>query len=32
MELYYAEHKSVGLDMKVFAKTIISVLKQEGAQ
>lgn len=32
LELYYTDHRSIGFDIKVFAKTIISVLKQEGAQ
>ena len=32
MELYYAENHCLGLDLKIFIKTIISVLRQEGAQ
>lgn len=32
MELYYAENRCLSLDIKIFIKTIISVLKQEGAQ
>ena len=32
MELYYAKNHCLGLDLKIFIKTIISVLKQEGAQ
>ena len=32
MELYYIDHKSFWLDVKIFFKTFSSVLKQEGAQ
>lgn len=32
MELYYAENRCLSLDLKIFVKTIISVIKQEGAQ
>ena len=32
MELYYIDHRSLWLDIKILVKTIISVLKQEGAQ
>ena len=32
MELYYADNHCLFLDVKIFVKTIISVLKQEGAQ
>lgn len=32
MELYYIDHRSLGLDLKILVKTIISVVKQEGAQ
>ena len=32
MELYYIDNRSLGLDVKIFLKTIISVIKQEGAQ
>lgn len=31
MELYYVENKSFKLDIQIFFKTIISVLKKEGA-
>ena len=31
MELYYVDNISIKLDIKIFFKTIISVLKQEGA-
>ncbi|MCD7893365.1 MAG: sugar transferase [Erysipelotrichaceae bacterium] len=31
MELYYVENCSIWLDIKIFFKTIISVLKREGA-
>lgn len=31
MELYYADNKSLWLDTKIFLKTIICVLKKEGA-
>lgn len=32
MELYYIDHCSVWLDIKIIAKAIVSVLKQEGAK
>lgn len=32
MELYYVDHCSVGLDIKIFFKTIIGVLKRDGAK
>ena len=32
MELYYIDNRSLRLDVKIFLKTIISVIKQEGAQ
>ena len=32
MELYYVDNMSLKLDMKIFLKTIISVLKREGAK
>ena len=32
MELYYADNRSLFLDSKIFFKTIISVINQEGAQ
>lgn len=32
MELYYIDHCSVWLDLKIIAKAIVSVLKQEGAK
>lgn len=32
MELYYAENRSLGLDIKIIFKTIISVLKKDGAE
>lgn len=32
MELYYVDHISFSLDLKIFFKTIISVLKKEGAR
>ncbi|UQS81717.1 sugar transferase [Bombilactobacillus folatiphilus] len=31
MELYYVEHASVGLDLKIFLKSIVTVLKHVGA-
>ncbi len=31
MELYYIDNKSLLLDMKIFFKTFISVIKKEGA-
>lgn len=31
LELYYVDHKSISLDLKCFFKTIVSVLKKEGA-
>ena len=31
MELYYVDNCSLGLDIKIFFKTIVSVLKKEGA-
>ena len=31
MELYYVEHQSLWLDIMIFFKTFVSVLKQEGA-
>ncbi|HAE16252.1 MAG TPA: sugar transferase [Erysipelotrichaceae bacterium] len=32
MEMYYIDHKSLWLDIKIFFKTFSSVLKREGAQ
>ena len=32
MELYYVDNVSLKLDLKIFFKTIISVLKKEGAK
>ena len=32
MELYYIDHKSLWMDIKIFFKTFSSVLKREGAQ
>lgn len=32
MEIYYIKNRSVGLDIKIFFKTIISVFKGEGAK
>ena len=32
MELYYVDNRSVGLDIKIIFKTMIGVLKKEGAQ
>ena len=32
MELYYVQHTSVWLDIKILFKTVITVLKREGAQ
>lgn len=32
MELYYVENRSLGLDIKILFKTIISVLKKDGAE
>ncbi len=32
MELYYVDNRSIGLDLKILVKTVISVVKQEGAQ
>lgn len=32
MELYYVYNRSIWLDVKIFFKTIVSVLKNEGAQ
>lgn len=32
MELYYVQHASVWLDIKILFKTVITVLKREGAQ
>ena len=31
MELYYVDNRSFKLDFKIFVKTVISVLKKEGA-
>ena len=31
LELYYVEHQSLWLDIKIFFKTFITVLKKEGA-
>lgn len=31
MELYYVDNMSFGLDLKIFLKTIVSVIKKEGA-
>ena len=31
MELYYVDNMSFGLDLKIFSKTIVSVIKKEGA-
>ena len=31
MELYYVDHKSLWLDIKIFFKTFITVIKKEGA-
>ncbi len=31
-ELYYVDHCSVGLDLKIMGKTVVGVLKREGAQ
>lgn len=32
MEMYYVQHASLWFDIKIFFKTIISVIKKEGAQ
>lgn len=32
MELYYVEHRSIWLDIKILFKTVISVIKKEGAE
>lgn len=32
MEMYYIDHKGIILDIKIFFKTIISVIKKEGVQ
>ena len=32
LELYYVDHMSLKLDIKVFFKTIIKVIKKEGAK
>ena len=32
MEMYYVEHNSLWLDIKILFKTVISVIKKEGAQ
>ena len=32
LELYYVDHCSLGLDIKIFFKTIIGVLKRDGAK
>ena len=32
MELYYVHHASASLDIKILFKTVITVLKREGAQ
>lgn len=32
MELYYVEHRSIWLDIKILFKSVISVIKKEGAQ
>ena len=32
MELYYVDHCSIKLDIKIIFKTIISVFKKEGAK
>ena len=32
MEIYYVEHNSLWLDIKILFKTVISVIKKEGAQ
>lgn len=32
LELYYIDHCSLGLDIKIFFKTIFSVIKREGAK
>ena len=32
MELYYIDNQSLLLDIKIFFKTIVSVLKKEGAK
>lgn len=32
MEMYYVDNRSLWLDIKIFFKTIVSVLKREGAQ
>lgn len=32
MELYYIDHMSLKMDIKIFFKTIISVIKKEGAR
>ena len=32
MEMYYVEHKSLWLDIKIIFKTFSSVIKREGAQ
>ena len=31
-ELYYVDHCSVGLDLKIVFKTIIKVIKRDGAK
>jgi len=32
LELYYVEHRSISLDLKIIFKTFISVMKQDGAK
>ena len=32
MEMYYVSHASLGLDVKILLKTVVSVLKMDGAQ
>ena len=32
LEMYYVNHQSIGLDIKIIFKTIISVIKRDGAR
>ena len=32
MEMYYVQHASLWFDIKIFFKTIVSVIKKDGAQ
>ena len=32
MELYYIDHQSIGLDLKILAQTVFAVIKGRGAQ